>query len=102
MSKTQTPAPSTDTERWVRNNKARRQRLAKEGGGQFFALLDGDYMGKVNEILAWRENAWRKNHGRAITKTDLLKLMIDADYAQIKRRQRVTARRSGQAADQPS
>lgn len=92
----------TDTERWVRNNKARRQRLAKEGGGQFFALLDGEYMTKVNEILAWRDAAWRKNHGRGITKTDLLKVMIDADYAQIKRRQRATARHNGRAAGQPT
>lgn len=104
MSKPQTTAnPSvTDTARWVRNNKARRQRLAKEGGGQYFALLDGDYMGKVEEILAWRTPAWRKNHGRAINKTDLLKLMIDADYAQIKRRQRATARRTDPADDPTS
>lgn len=93
-----TPTPLTRAQRWTANSKARRQRLAKEGGGQFFALLDGDYMAKVNKLLAWRNKAWRKLHGRGITKTDLLKLMIDADVAQVNRRKRVTARRSGTAA----
>lgn len=99
MSKSKTLS-TTDTERWVRNNKARRARLAKEGGGQFFALLDGEYMGKVNAILAWRDPAWRKNHGRGITKTDLLKLMLDAELNQVNRRKR--ARRTARADDRTS
>lgn len=91
-----------DSERWVRNNKARRARLSQEGGGQFFALLDGAYMNKVKTILTWRDPAWRKNHGRGITKTDLLKLMIDAEMNQVMRRQRATARRNGRVADPTS
>ena len=87
----------TRSEQWTINSRKRRQALKRGGGGQFFALLDGEYMGKVNEMLAWRDAAWRKNHGRPITKTDLLKLMIDADMSQIKRRQRATARRNGRA-----
>lgn len=92
------PTPKVPrTEQWKTNTAARRARLRSEGGGPFFAMLDGEYARKVDELLAWREAAWRRNHGRAITKTDLLKLMIDADVAQVSRRQRVTARRNGRS-----
>lgn len=86
------------TQQWKDNTAARRERLRQQGGGPFFAMLDGAYAAKMNAILEWRDPAWRKNHGRPINKTDLLKLMIDAELNQVNRRRRVTARRSGQDA----
>ena len=94
------PTKVPRTEQWKTNTANRRARLRQEGGGPFFAMLDGEYARKVKKLLARRKAAWLKNHGRAITKTDLLKLMIDADVAQVNRRQRVTARRNGKAAAQ--
>lgn len=92
----------TRSEQWTRNSQRRRQALKEEGGGQFFALLDGDYMRKVDESMAWRNKAWRQAHGRDINKTDLLKIMVDAEHNQIMRRQRATGRRSDRDDDPPT
>lgn len=102
MSKAKQPPKLTRSQQWTRNSQRRRQALKEGGGGQFFALLDGDYMRKVDECMEWRNKAWRQTTGRDITKTDLLKIMVDADHSQIKRRQRATARRSGRDDDLPT
>lgn len=97
-----TPTHVPRSQQWITNTAARRARLREQGGGPFYALLDGDYSRKVEQLLEWRAKAWQKNHGRPITKVDLLKLMIDADLAQVTRRQRVTARRNGREDARPT